>query len=112
MTRSTNPTVGSQWSPGLALSLALAIALAIELAATPARPQATCKHFPEVKAAIDHVIDKDAAKGALFRKEFKDGMDSIHIIEQMVDDDMRKKIDLCRYDVAEHLTRRGFPPPH
>ena len=80
--------------------------------AGPVAAQATCKEFQEVKAAIDTILDKDAAKGAAFRKEFKEGSDSIHVIEQMVDEPMRKKIDICRYDVAEYLTKRGFPPPH
>ncbi len=78
----------------------------------PAAAQATCQHFPEVKAAIDNVIDKDAALGANFRKQFKEGADSIYIIEQLVDAAMGKKVDVCRYDVAEYLTKRGFPPPH
>ncbi len=78
----------------------------------PAAAQATCQHFPEVKAAIDNVIDKDAALGANFRKQFKEGADSIYIIEQLVDAAMGKKVDICRYDVAEYLTKRGFPPPH
>lgn len=80
--------------------------------ADPLAAQATCQHFTEVKAAIDNVIDKDAALGANFRKQFKEGADSIYIIEQLVDAAMVKKVDICRYDVAEYLTKRGFPPPH
>lgn len=88
------------------------LALTVGLSGTPVRAQATCKEFAEVKAAIDEVLDKDAAKGAAFRKEFKDGADSIYIIEQMVGAEMARKVDICRYDVAEYLTKRGFPPPH
>ena len=77
-----------------------------------AAAQASCKAFAEVKAVIDNVLDKDAAKGAEFRKQFKEGADSIYIIEQLVDAEMAKTIDVCRYDVAEYLTKRGFPPPH
>jgi hypothetical protein len=25
---------------------------------------------------------------------------------------MREKVDVCRFYVAEYLTKRGFPPPH
>lgn len=92
--------------------LALALAAVAALAASPAASQVACKEFPEIRAAIDNVIDKDPAKGAHFRKEFKDGADSIHIMEQLVDEAMRKKIYVCRFDVAEYLTKRGFPPPH
>lgn len=88
------------------------IAVGLTAFAGPAAAQATCPHFPEVKAAIDNVIDKDAALGANFRKQFKEGAESIAIIEQLVDAAMGKKVDICRYDVAEYLTKRGFPPPH
>ncbi len=77
-----------------------------------AAAQSSCAHFTEVKAAIDNVIDKDAKLGTDFRAKFKEGEDSIYILEGMVDAEMAKKVDLCRYDVAEYLTKRGFPPPH
>ena len=88
------------------------VVVAMARLADPAAAQATCQHFTEVKAAIDNVIDTDAALGANFRKQFKEGADSIYIIEQLVDASMVKKVDICRYDVAEYLTKRGFPPPH
>lgn len=97
--------------PAMAVAMVAALVL-LTGGPSPATAQPTCRHFPEVKAAIDEVLDKDAAKGAHFRKEFKDGADSIHIVEQMVDAEMRKRIDICRWDVAEYLTKRGFPPPH
>lgn len=92
---------------------ALAIAGAVSAIDVPgAAAQATCAHFAEVKAAIDNVIDKDAKLGAEFRAKFKEGEESINIIEGMVGADLAKKVDICRYDVAEYLTKRGFPPPH
>ena len=93
--------------------LASALCVAGSAAMVPgALAQATCAHFTEVKGAIDNVIDKDAKLGADFRQKFKEGEDSIHILEEMLDAEMNKKMDICRYDVAEYLTKRGFPPPH
>ena len=40
-------------------------------------------HIASVYTEIPYY--KDAVKGAAFRKEFKEGSDSIHIVEQMVD---------------------------
>ena len=99
----------SEMSSSVALA---ALVLVMGFGHHSAGAQTSCKEFAEVKAAIDTIIDKDAAKGAAFRKEFKEGSDSIHIVEQMVDAATAKKIDICRYDVAEYLTKRGFPPPH
>ena len=72
---------------------------------------ATCEFAP-VKAEIDTVIDKDEKRGAEFRRQFKDGTDSIAALDTLVTAEMREKIDICRFDVAEYLTKRGFPPPH
>lgn len=68
--------------------------------------------FAAVKAEIDTVLDRDAARGAHFRKEFKEGADPIATLEAMVSPDMQKQIDICRYDVGEYLTKRGYPPFH
>ena len=107
-----SPDDGPGYLPWIVGIMAALVAALPALAPGAAFAQATCAHFAEVRAAIDNVIDKDAAKAAAFRKEFKDGADSIWIIEQMVDADMRRKVDICRYDVAVYLTKRGFPPPH
>ena len=68
--------------------------------------------FPIVKEQIDIVLDKDARLGAEFRAQVKDGSDSIAVIESLVSAEMREKVDVCRFYVAEYLTKRGFPPPH
>lgn len=68
--------------------------------------------FPIVKEQIDIVLDKDARLAAEFRAQVKDGSDSIAVIESLVSAEMREKVDVCRFYVAEYLTKRGFPPPH
>ena len=76
---------------------------------TPAH--AACD-FAAVKQQIDHVLDKDAAKAAKFRREVAEGADSTTMIETLVAADMRDKVDICRFEVGEYLTKRGFPPFH
>lgn len=68
--------------------------------------------FPIVKEQIDIVLDRDARLGAEFRAQVKDGSDSVAVIESLVSAEMREKVDVCRFYVAEYLTKRGFPPPH
>lgn len=68
--------------------------------------------FSAVRAQIDLIIDKDAERAAKFRKEFSEGADSIAVLESLVTEEMRAQVDACRFDVAEYLTKRGFPPPH
>ena len=68
--------------------------------------------FPIVKEQIDIVLDRDARLGAEFRAQVKDGSDSVAVIETLVSAEMREKVDVCRFYVAEYLTKRGFPPPH
>jgi hypothetical protein len=72
---------------------------------------AACEFAP-VKQQIDIVLDRDAERGATFRREVASGSDSIAAMEALVSAEMREKIDVCRYDVAEYLTKRGFPPFH
>jgi hypothetical protein len=79
------------------------------VSAAPAR--AACDFAP-VKQQIDNVLDKDAAKGANFRREVSEGSDSIAMMEKLVAGDMREKLDICRFEAAEYLTKRGFPPFH
>jgi hypothetical protein len=74
-------------------------------------PAAACE-LAAVKAAIDSVLDKDAALAGKFKKEFQEGADPFYILDQMVDAETRKKIDVCRFQAAEYLTKRGFPPSH
>jgi len=88
----------------------LAIVLtAAALSLAPA--QAGCEFAP-VKQAIDDILDRDAKKATKFRHEVKTGADSIAALEALVSPDMQKKIDICRFETAEYLTKRGFPPFH
>jgi len=66
-------------------------------------------HFSAVKIQIDAVLDRDAAEK--FR-EVASGADSIAVLESLVAPEMAKKIDICRFETAEYLTKRGFPPFH
>lgn len=78
------------------------------LSAGFARAQQPCD-FPPVKQQIDLVLEQNAEQ---FRREVRDGWDSIEVLNRMVSEDIRRKIDACRFYVAEYLTKRGFPPAH
>jgi hypothetical protein len=82
------------------------------IAAAPCGAARAACDFPSVKQAIDTILDRDAEKGAKFRAEVKSGSDSIAMIEKLVSSDMQEKVDICRYEVSEYLTKRGFPPFH
>ncbi len=69
-------------------------------------------NFAPVKQQIDNILDQDRGKGATFRKEVSEGADSIAMVEKLVAPDMADKIDVCRFEAAEYLTKRGFPPFH
>jgi hypothetical protein len=97
------------WSGSGSRTFAGAASLAVLLfAAAGAR---ACE-FPIVKEQIDIVLDRDGRLAAEFRAQVKDGSDSIAVIESLVSAEMREKVDVCRFYVAEYLTKRGFPPPH
>jgi hypothetical protein len=85
--------------------------VAIAAAAVTPADAAPCE-FQTVKQQIDTVLDSDAERGAKFRGEVISGADSIAALESLVSSEMRDKIDICRFDVAEYLTKRGFPPFH
>ena len=68
--------------------------------------------FAPVKQQIDVVLDQDKEKGARFRREVAEGWDSIEVLNRLVSAEMREKIDVCRFYVAEYLAKRGFPPAH
>ena len=74
-------------------------------------PAAACDFAP-VKQQIDVVLDQDQEKGARFRKEVAEGSDSLAVLGRLVSEDMREKIDVCRFYAAEYLAKRGFPPAH
>ena len=103
-------TVASPLLSGRGLRRPAAAALFAVLLSTASGARA-CE-FPIVKEQIDIVLDKDAHLGAEFRAQVKDGADSIAVIESLVSAEMREKVDVCRFYVAEYLTKRGFPPPH
>ena len=68
--------------------------------------------FPVVKKEIDNVLDQDKEKAAAFKKEMSSGSDSLYVMEKMVAVPMREKLDECRFEAGEYLTKRGFPPAH
>jgi hypothetical protein len=68
--------------------------------------------FGVVKQQIDAILDRDAEKAAKFRREVASGSDSIAVIESLVASDVAAKVDICRFETAEYLTKRGFPPFH
>jgi hypothetical protein len=72
---------------------------------------ATCD-FEPVKRQIDQILDKDKEKGDRFRREVAAGSDSLAVLERLVSEDMREKIDVCRFFAAEYLAKRGYPPAH
>ena len=91
------------------LAIAVFGIVMMAMALDPAR--AACD-FPAVKQEIDTVLDRDAARAAKFRHEVATGSDSIAVLESLVPPEMAKKIDICRFETAEYLTKRGFPPFH
>jgi len=92
--------------------LAFTLALLAAVALVPGSPQAQTCNFENVKQHIDRVLDRDPELGALFRKEFKEGFDSIAILEKILGEETAKQVDICRFDVGEYLAKRGFPPAH
>jgi hypothetical protein len=84
---------------------------AVAFDATTGAPAAACDFAP-VKKQIDIILDQDKEKGARFRKEVAEGSDSLAVLDRLVSEDMREKIDVCRFFAAEYLAKRGFPPSH
>lgn len=82
------------------------------IAAVVSMATAAACDFEPVKKQIDNVLDQDQEKGARFRKEVAEGSDSLAVLGRLVSEDMREKIDVCRFYAAEYLARRGFPPAH
>jgi hypothetical protein len=92
-----------------ALRRAMAICFAALSAVSPAH--AACQFAP-VKQQIDIVLDRDAAKAAKFRSEVSSGADSLAVMDDLVSPERRDMLDICRFEAAEYLTKRGFPPYH
>jgi len=87
-------------------------AVVFAVAALPSAALSAACDFESVKKQIDIVLDQDKEKGAQFRRAVAEGSDSIAVIERLVSAEMREKIDVCRFHVAEYLTKRGYPPAH
>lgn len=92
------------------LAIACAIGLAIGLA-TAASSALACD-FEPVKKEIDTVLDHDKHKAERFRREVKDGYDSMKVLNDLLPPEWRDKLDQCRFFAAEYLAKRGFPPAH
>ncbi len=73
---------------------------------------ARCEAFADLRASIDMVIKTDPVKSATFRSEVQSGADSLYMLEQLAGEDMVPKLDVCRFEVVEYLTKLGFPPAH
>ncbi len=84
---------------------------ALALASSCAPSRAACD-WAAAKRDILRVLDVDAEQGAQFRKAAQDGWDTIEAIGKIVDAAARERIGQCRYEAAEFLTQRGFPPQH
>ena len=80
-------------------------------AAFPSSGYAACEFAP-VKQQIDEILDRDADRGGKFRREVASGSDPIAMIGALVVPDMQKRVDICRFEAAEYLTKRGYPPYH
>jgi hypothetical protein len=78
----------------------------------PAPLRAAACDFAPVKQQIDAVLDRTPEKFAIFRKEVSEGADPIAMMEKLVAEDTRRMLDICRYEVDQYLTKRGFAPFH
>jgi hypothetical protein len=88
------------------------VASACAIAAAVSTASAADCDFEPVKKQIDIVLDQDKEKGARFRREVAEGSDSLAVLDRLVSEEMREKIDVCRFYAAEYLAKRGFPPAH
>ena len=90
----------------------LLLVSAFFLAAGALRAQAQACDFTPVKKQIDIILDQDREKGERFRREVAAGSDSLAVLARLVSEEMREKIDVCRFYAAEYLAKRGYPPAH
>ena len=88
------------------------LALILLFAAAGAVSAAAACDFAAVKKEIDAVLDRDKDKAARFRRDVAAGYDSMKVLGDLVTPEIRERIDVCRFDAAEYLTKRGFPPSH
>lgn len=71
----------------------------------------TCS-FQPIKKEIDSITNEKVPSGQEFRKKVHEGWDSVKVLSDLSAADMKKSIDICRFEVAEYLTKLGFPPAH
>lgn len=72
---------------------------------------ATCS-FQPIKNEIDSITNEKSPSGQEFRKKVHEGWDSVRVLSEMSTKEMQTSIDICRFEVAEYLTKLGFPPAH
>ncbi len=72
---------------------------------------ATCS-FEPVKKEIDFITDAKTQQGQAYSQKVHEGWDSVKVLSDMSSADMKKSIDVCRFEVAEYLTKLGFAPAH
>jgi len=72
---------------------------------------ASC-NFEPVKKEIDTITDSKTQQGQAYSKKVHEGWDSVKVLSDMSSAEMRKSIDICRFEVAEYLTKLGFAPAH
>ncbi len=94
--------------PVLAIALATVLAIVLAVGAS----SALACDFEPVKKEIDNVLDHDKQKAERFRREVKDGYDSMKVLNDLLPPQWRDKLDQCRFFAAEYLAKRGFPPAH
>jgi hypothetical protein len=73
---------------------------------------ASCQSFADLRVTIDGLIKTNPETSAVFRREVGSGADSLYTLEQLADAATGAKIDVCRFEVVEYLTKLGFPPGH
>ena len=79
--------------------------------ALPVAANAACD-FAAAKKEIDQILDADKEKAAAFRKQMSAGYDSLDVLGKMLGPSAREAVESCRFEAAEYLTKRGFPPAH
>jgi hypothetical protein len=89
---------------------ALACAAGMIVMAMSLAPSWAACDFAAVKQQIDIVLDHDPEKAARFRREVASGWDSLELVARLLSSEMREKIEICRVEAAQYLSKRGFPP--
>ncbi len=72
---------------------------------------ASC-NFEPLKKEIDTITDAKTQQGQAYSQKVHEGWDSVKVLSDMSSAETRKSIDVCRFEVAEYLTKLGFAPAH